>query len=280
MQPRVKLTLNIAVGLFLLWIGAGRWVFSSIVHATALGEDPSTQWVIMCFSVPFALFIVVGACNATNLIDGLDGLCGGVLGIISLGFFVLALHMVLYDPSGQVGHERAVLSLAMLGAAIGFLPYNINPASIFMGDAGSMLLGLNAAVIILMFCDIGVIRWMFGAIMVFGLPIADMTLTLLRRWRNGRPIMLGDRSHFYDQLVDRGYTVRQVVAISYALTLAFVIVGCGTALFLRTRHAILVYAAAFVAVVLAVWKLDMVGIVPAGPPSTQANSGPQTTRAQ
>ena len=101
-----------------------------------------------------------------------------------------------------------------------------------MGDAGSMLLGLNAAILILMFTEAGFFRWTMGALMVFGLPIADMLLTLARRWRNGRPLMEGDRSHFYDQLRDRGLSVRWVVAISYALTLAFVLVGISV-IFLR-----------------------------------------------
>lgn len=262
MQPRVKLLLNIGVGLFLLWLGVGRNVFGTIIQATVLRDDPSIHWLELFFSVPFGLFIVVGACNATNLLDGLDGLCGGVLGIISMGFFVLAVPGAVCWPELPISHERAVLALAMLGASLGFLPYNVNPASIFMGDAGSMLLGLNAAVLIMMFCEPSQMRWMLGAIVIFGLPIADMMLTLVRRWRNARPLMLGDRSHFYDQLVDRGYSVRQVVTISYVLAFGFVIVGCVTAIFVHTRYAILIYAALAVAAIVAIWKFRMVELMP------------------
>ncbi len=272
MRPRVKLALNIAVGLVLLWLGIGRNVFGVIVQATALHRDPSIHWLELAFSVPFGLFIIVGACNATNLIDGLDGLCSGVLGIISIGFFVLALVMAMMYPSQPVAYERVVLSLAMLGASLGFLPYNRNPASIFMGDAGSMLLGMNAAVLMLMFSEPDLLRWMAGAIMVFGLPIADMLLTLLRRWRNARPLMIGDRSHFYDQLVDRGYSVRQVVMISYALAFAFAAIGVGTAVFVRTRYAILIYAVVFLAVIVAIWKYRMVELLP--PDQRRANGSP------
>ena len=158
-----------------------------------------------------------------------------------------------------MGDERIVLALAMLAAAAGFLPFNLNPARIFMGDAGSMLLGLNAAILILMFAEAGLVRWMIGAVMVFGLPIADMLLTLVRRWRNGRPLMIGDRSHYYDQLCDRGFSVRKVVAISYLLTLAFVLVGVSV-IFLRTRYAVLLYLIAVMVIVAAVWKFDMAGI--------------------
>jgi UDP-GlcNAc:undecaprenyl-phosphate GlcNAc-1-phosphate transferase len=147
----------------------------------------------------------------------------------------------------------------MLCAALGFLPLNRNPAKVFLGDAGSMLLGLNVAVLILLFAELHLVRWMVGSLMVFGLPLADMYLTLARRWRNVRPLMQGDRSHFYDQLRDRGWSVRQVVAISYLLTLAFVLAGCSV-IFIRTRFAILVYGFVVTAVIAAVWKFDMVSI--------------------
>jgi UDP-GlcNAc:undecaprenyl-phosphate GlcNAc-1-phosphate transferase len=253
MPPVVKLLCNIAVAAWLLYFGIGDRI---IEVATHFFVAPTGR----LYSVPIAVFVIVGACNATNLIDGLDGLCAGVLGIISLGFFILAVN--LREATGlpaMIANERIVLALAMLGAAAGFLPYNRNPAKIFLGDAGSMLLGLNAAVLILLFAEAYLVRWMIGSLMVFGLPLADMCLTLARRWRNGRPLMEGDRSHFYDQLRDRGFSVRQVVAISYVLTLAFVLVGISV-LFLRTRYAILVYTLMVLAVVAAVWKFNMVSI--------------------
>lgn len=258
MRPTVKLACNIIVACWLLYLGLGDKLVRAISEVFVAEEGLQERWLEAVYSVPFMLLIVVGACNASNLIDGLDGLCAGVLGIISLGFCVLAIHLRLYSDL-EVENERIILSLAMLGAAAGFLPFNRNPAKIFLGDAGSMLLGLNAAVLILLFGEAQKVRWMIGALMVFGLPTADMCLTLARRWRNGRPLMQGDRSHFYDQLHDRGLSVRQVVAISYALTLAFVLVGTSV-IFLRTRYAILVYGIAVALVVAGVWKFDMVSI--------------------
>ncbi len=258
MRPEVKLACNIAVACWLLWLGLGDkliHVVTDFMHVTFSARE---RWLELAYSVPVALLIVVGACNATNLIDGLDGLCTGVLGIISIGFFLLATHLRLHADT-DIADERIVLALAMLGAAAGFLPFNMNPAKIFMGDAGSMLLGLNAAVLILMFGEARTIRWMLGALMVFGLPIGDMLLTLVRRWRNGRPLMQGDRSHFYDQLRDRGLSVRQVVAISYVLTAAFVLVGTSV-IYLRTRYVFLVYFLAVLAAMAGVWKFDMVSI--------------------
>jgi UDP-GlcNAc:undecaprenyl-phosphate GlcNAc-1-phosphate transferase len=192
----------------------------------------------------------------------MDGLCSGVLGIISVGFLVLATHMALTSPSqvnAVANEQRIVLSLAMFGAAVGFLPFNRSPATIFMGDAGSMLLGLNAAVLILLFATAGKMRWFVGALIVFGLPIADMALTLVRRWRNEKPLMMGDRSHFYDQLRDRGLSVRHVVAISYGVTILFVIFGC-LVIFVRTMFAMAIYFGLMVVVTIVVGKLRMVSL--------------------
>lgn len=258
MRPITKLLSNLVVAGFLLWLGLGDRLIHVMTTFMHYDFRPGERWLELAYSVPFAVLIIVGACNATNLIDGLDGLCSGVLGIISAGFFILAAHLRLY-ANIDVADERIVLALAMLGAAAGFLPYNRNPAKIFMGDAGSMLLGLNAAILILMFGQANMVRWMLGALMVFGLPIADMVLTLIRRWRNGRPLMEGDRSHFYDQLRDRGLSVRQVVAISYLLTLGFVLLGISV-IFIPTRFAILVYCISVVVVAALLAKFDMVSI--------------------
>lgn len=258
MSSKVKLAFNIIAALGLLFLGLGDNLIQVVTSTMGVRFGPDERWLELVYSVPLMLFIVIGATNATNLIDGLDGLCSGVLGIIAVGFFILAAHLRSHIDA-QVADERIILAAAMLGAAVGFLPFNRNPAKIFMGDAGSMLLGLNAAVILLLFAEEHLVRWMIGALMVFGLPIGDMLLTLARRWRNGRPLMEGDRSHFYDQLRDRGLSVRQVVAISYLLTSAFVLVGVSV-IFIQTRYAILVYLLTILVAVAAVWKFDMVSV--------------------
>lgn len=278
MRPKPKLAANIAVAIFLLFMGVGDKLIHVFTGMTAVEFGPQDWWLELVYSLPMLLIIVVGACNATNLIDGLDGLCTGVLGIISIGFFILAAHLRLFGDH-PIANERIVLALAMLGGAAGFLPFNRNPAKIFMGDAGSMLLGLNAAIIMLLFGEDGRINWMIGAVMVFGLPIADMFLTLARRWRNGRPLMEGDRSHFYDQLIDRGLGVKRVVAISYVLSTAFMLVGISV-IFLRVRYAVLVYIAAAAALILLVSKLNMAGIEDGRRKSMQASSAAREAGAK
>jgi len=268
LPPRVKLAGNIVVALLLISFGIG----DEIIRVVTDPVDISMQrWLLLAYSVPITVFIVVGACNATNLIDGVDGLCSGVLGIISAGFLVVAAHMHLWSDWHPHDAHRVVLALAMLGAALGFLPFNRSPAKIFMGDAGSMLLGLNAAVLLLLFAKQHQLRWVLGSIMVFGLPIADMMLTLARRWRNERPLMEGDRSHFYDQLLDRGISVRKVVAISYALAGFYAVVGCAT-IWLRMRYSIPFYFLVVVGTVAAAGAAKMVRVERTRKPAQTAGS--------
>ena len=255
LTPRMKLLGNVAVALVLIYFSIGNEIVRVFTARVNVSLD---DWLVLAYSIPMTVFIVVGACNATNLIDGVDGLCSGVLGIIAVGFLVLAAHMHLWGGWHPYDVHRVVLALAMLGAALGFLPFNRAPAKVFMGDAGSMLLGLNAAVLLLLFAKQHQVRWVLGSIMVFGLPLADMSLTLARRWRNQRPLMVGDRSHFYDQLLDRGMPVRKVVAISYVLAAFYAAAGCCAAIWVRIRYAIPLYALVAVATVAAISAAKMV----------------------
>lgn len=259
MRPVVKVAGNVAVAILLIACGLGDElvrVISSLAH-TELSDG--ITWI---YSVPVTILLVVAACNATNLIDGMDGLCSGVLGIISLGMLIVAAHMHAYGGWTSPNVLRVVICLAMLGAALGFLPYNRNPATIFMGDAGSMLLGLNAAILILLFAE-GVfnLRWMLASVMAFGLPLADMFLTMARRWRAQKPLMQGDRSHFYDQLLDRGWSVRRVVLTSYLLAAFYAAAACAS-IVVRIRYAGLLYLGVLALTIGAIIKFRMVRVEP------------------
>jgi len=256
-SPKAKLLGATTVTALLLLVGLGDDTIVVVLRSTGLKLNAFPDWLLVAYSVPITLFITLGACNATNLIDGVDGLCSGVLGIISAGFLVLAIHLHTWGTWNVWDVQRVTLSLAMLGAALGFLPFNRNPAKIFMGDAGSMLLGLNAAILLLLFAESNAVKWIMGSLMVFGLPVADMCLTLARRWRNQRPIMEGDRSHFYDQLLDRGWPVKRVVRVSYSLAALFAIVGCAP-IVLRTRYMIPLFLLVTGLVLYGVHRLKMV----------------------
>lgn len=236
-SPRIRLVVGaLVISAVILTTGTGlRLVESVTVGLVAVlrdvGVETSTETIEALrpvgtvVSFVLGLFIVLGACNSANLIDGLDGLCSGVTAIISLGFFLLAAHLAIHNFSTTGDPVRLTLAIAMAGAALGFLPWNFNPARIFMGDAGSVLLGYNCGLLILLFAENSKFRWVVGALMIFALPVFDTALAMFRRLRGGRSIFEGDRSHFYDQLVQRGLTVRQTVLVCYLLTCAYAAVG-------------------------------------------------------
>jgi UDP-GlcNAc:undecaprenyl-phosphate GlcNAc-1-phosphate transferase len=202
-------------------------------------------WLTILTSSVVCCVIVILTCNATNLLDGLDGLCGGVTGIIALSFLALAVWLAMWQKLPGAGELRVGLCLAMAGAVLGFLPYNVPPASIFMGDAGSMLLGFFVATMMSLFCVEGSARWFVAAWVVFAIPALDTGLAVVRRLLAGHNIFAGDRSHLYDQLVDRGMTVKQVVGLFYLLSAVAGVVAVAVAILVRGRYAVPVYFLVF-----------------------------------
>ena len=259
-SPKVRLIVGtVVITLVLLVTRVGFRLVDSIVAPLGVAVP---EVVAVPVSVLVSVFIVLGACNSANLIDGLDGLCSGVTAIVSLGFFLLAAHLACWNYSDNGDPVRLTLAVAMFGAALGFLPWNFNPAKVFMGDAGSVLLGYNCGILILLFAERGVVRWVVGALMIFALPIFDTALAMFRRLRSGRSILAGDRSHFYDQLVRRGYTVRQTVYVCYGLTILYGALGLlltwvhGKPV-IRTRYAIPLYLGVCAVTAVAAWRYGL-----------------------
>lgn len=154
------------------------------------------------FVVAFTLFWLMGMMNTVNWLDGLDGLAAGVAAILSA---VLAFHMY---REGQ--HSVALLPLALLGATLGFLPYNFHPAKVFMGSSGSFFLGFA----------VGALGIMAGAkmatvLLVMGIPILDVAWRIFDRFRLGRSPLIGDRGHLHFRLLDLGLSQRQIVLLYY-----------------------------------------------------------------
>lgn len=159
------------------------------------------------------LLWIVGITNALNLLDNMDGLSGGVAAIAA-GFFLL---LAVAQGQSLVGG----LSAALLGAAIGFLVYNFNPASIFMGDTGSLFLGfmLAAVGLKLRFPTHPLAATWFIPILVLGLPIFDTTLVFISRLRRGlNPLTHPGTDHVSHRLVKRGFTRREAVLILYLVS--------------------------------------------------------------
>ena len=214
--------------------------------------------IVFISSALLVVFAVVGCCNATNLMDGLDGLCGGVTAIIAAGFLFLAVHLATVGGGMNSNWDalRVVLGLALLGAVLGFIPFNFNPASIFMGDTGSMFLGfVCATMIILLAQERG--KWFLASMVMFALPVMDTVLAFVRRYVAGRPVFSADRFHFHHQLVSRGLTVRKTVLVIYSIAIMFALLGSAI-VFIRTRYAIAVYLVVFGSIAVAAYKMGMV----------------------
>lgn len=229
---------------------AGYWIVGHPV------EGP--QWILTLCSSVLVVSVIVGCCNASNLMDGLDGLCGGVTAIIAAGFLFLAVHLAMTGGLIDTNWDalRIILGLALLGAVLGFVPYNFNPASIFMGDTGSMFLGFACGTMIILMAQERA-KWFLASMVMFALPILDTVLAFTRRWVNRRPLFSADRQHFHHQLIARGYTVKRTVLISYGLAIFFGLMGVAM-VFLRTRYTLAIYLVIFGSIIVAAYKMGMV----------------------
>jgi UDP-GlcNAc:undecaprenyl-phosphate GlcNAc-1-phosphate transferase len=241
------------------------WPIKGFGHLGMIGQQQSmvvlqNHWIVLSASVIFVIVLVVGCCNATNLLDGLDGLCGGVTAVISAGYLFLAIHLAMHSGALNVNQDalRVVLGLALLGGVLGFVPFNFNPASIFMGDTGSMFLGFCCATMMILFAsETGHFKWFLASMVMFSLPTLDTALALVRRWVNRRPLFSPDRHHLHHQLVARGFTVKQTVLISYGLSLIFCMLA-GIIVYIRTRYAVGIYLVVFGSIIVAAYKMGMV----------------------
>ncbi|MHC4525738.1 MAG: glycosyltransferase family 4 protein, partial [Planctomycetota bacterium] len=167
-RPWQKFAGQIVAAIALLVVG----IYPGLHHSTGYfgwEMSPATE---MALGIPIVIFFVLGATNSLNLLDGLDGLCGGVTAIITIALLLLSIHRATWGFSETGDPVRIIVCLGLAGGVLGFLPFNRHPAKIFMGDAGSMLLGFVAAALMLLFAE-QVLRWWMASIVIFGLPILD-----------------------------------------------------------------------------------------------------------
>ena len=242
LKPMVKLIFQISAAISLIFFG---------VRITLITNPfpNSAPWIdIGWFSIPLTILWVVGITNAINLIDGLDGLAAGVALISSLTLFIIALLKI------DTRFEAAFLTCALSGAILGFLPYNFNPASIFMGDTGSQLLGFLLASISIEGAIKSAAAFVISVpILALGLPIYDTLFAMIRRKINGKPIMEADRGHLHHRLLDMGLTQRQAVIIMYLISAvlgSFAIL----AMQISSQSSYFLLAVVMIILVLAAWK--------------------------
>ena len=161
-------------------------------------------------AIPITVLWIVGMTNAINLIDGLDGLACGVSAISSTSMLIVTL---MHADLGV-----AMLTAILTGACIGFLPFNMNPAKIFMGDTGALFLGymLSILSIIGVFKTTAVVSFLIPVI-IFGYPLFDTVFAFARRILQGRSPFSADRGHLHHRIIDMGFNVRQSVSILYCI---------------------------------------------------------------
>ena len=202
----VKFVVQIAAALIAVYYGVVIDVLSN------LNIWSHSEYLILGgWSVPLTVLWIVAITNSVNLIDGLDGLAAGISTISSFTMLVIALV--------GVDINVAIITAALAGSCIGFLPYNKNPAKIFMGDTGALLLGYVLATVSI----IGLFKWYafisFAVpFLVVGLPLFDTAFSFIRRLLKGKNPMKPDRGHFHHRLIDMGFNQKQAVAIAYAIS--------------------------------------------------------------
>ena len=228
----VKLLLQLAAAIIAVAHGIRIEVFT---NPNLLGEG----WLILCWlSVPITVIWIVLVTNSVNLIDGLDGLAVGVSGIGSVTMLVIALLV----SEGNV----AVIMAALAGACVGFIPYNLNPAKIFAGDTGALLLGyvLSTMSVIGLFKTYAIISFLLP-FLVLALPIFDTLFAIIRRVLHGQSPMQADRGHVHHRLIDMGLSQKQAVAILYCVSTVFGLAAVVLATSGRMKALLLLLAFAF-----------------------------------
>lgn len=207
--PYIKFAVQ-AVAATMLFAGGLR-----IVNIPVLFGQHQLPWFV---GLPLTILWVVAITNAFNLIDGLDGLAAGSALFSTLVAFVVAL---------QTGYSLVtVMTVALAGAILGFLRYNFNPATIFLGDSGSLFIGfLLSALALAGTQKAPTIVAVAIPVVSFGLPILETSLSILRRLISGRPVFTADREHIHHKLLQHGLSHRQVVIVLYAVSAIFALLS-------------------------------------------------------
>jgi UDP-GlcNAc:undecaprenyl-phosphate GlcNAc-1-phosphate transferase len=184
-------------------------VFDTISNPNVFAEE--TTIYIGYLSIPLTFVWIVGCTNAMNLIDGLDGLACGVAAISSTSMLIVSL--IVAEP------VVSVILAALTGACLGFMPYNVNPAKIFMGDVGSQLLGFVLATASIMgLFKLHAIFTFFVPLLSLALPLTDTVFAFCRRISHGQSPFHADKGHFHHRLLAMGLTQKQAVIVLYTVS--------------------------------------------------------------
>ena len=232
---------------FFVQIFAGIVVILFGYKITAVTNPFGDPILLRIFSIPFTLLWIVGITNALNLIDGLDGLAAG----ISLGVSCIMLFISLWFGNLISAFPAAILA----GAIGGFLVYNFNPAKIFLGDSGSLLIGFLLAC----FSINGTFRSdsavaIYIPIVVLGIPIIDTMLAIIRRMRKGLHLFKADKEHIHHRLLKLGLSHKQAVLLLNGVSYFWGIVGFTIAI-LDNRYSLLFLLLVFITIIIGLKRL-------------------------
>jgi len=230
----IKFIAQIAVAFIAVWQGItieSITLFGSTIHFGG-------------WSIFFTVFWIVGLTNAINLIDGLDGLSCGVSAISSFSLLLCTILM------GEVTNS-IVLTAILCGACIGFLPFNINPAKIFMGDTGALFLGYTLSIISISgVLKVHTLVSFVIPLSIFALPIFDTAFAIIRRLVHHKSPFEPDRGHLHHRLIDMGLNQKQTVAVLYSIC---AILGLSAVLFTSEK---LWRAGVVIAVAIVIFVVD------------------------
>jgi UDP-GlcNAc:undecaprenyl-phosphate GlcNAc-1-phosphate transferase len=220
-KPKIKLLFQILAALCIVFISDIR-IEGITIPISNKTYDFAQEPILHYLSYLLTILWIVGIINAFNLIDGLDGLAAGIATISSAAIFIVAITR----PDASDFAVAALLAAALAGSTMGFLPFNISPAKIIMGDSGAMFLGFALAVISIE----GTLKTVASIsiavpLLVLGLPILDTGFAIIRRLLSGKKIHEADRGHFHHRLVDMGLSHKMSVAIMYIASTALAISG-------------------------------------------------------
>ncbi len=233
----LKFVIQIAAALFAVWNGC------VIDHINLCGVYIHLGY----FSIPLTVLWIAGLTNAINFIDGLDGLACGVSAISSFSLMIVVL------LNGDI--VNTVVFGILFGSCLGFLPFNLNPARIFMGDTGALFLGYSLAVMSVsgVFKLHAVLAFIVPLI-VLAIPIFDAFFAIIRRIAAGKSPFSADRGHLHHRLIDMGFTQKESVRLIYAICamLGLVAIFCTEAMFNNMRFVKSVSIAVIAIVLLAI----------------------------
>lgn len=203
------------------------------------------------FSYPVTILFIVSVINCMNLIDGLDGLASG---LASIYFITIGVIAVIFKNSSGLD---TILTFIMLGCTLGFLFHNFNPASIFMGDSGSMFLGYMIAVISLLGYKNVTFTSFIVPLFLLAIPILDTLFAILRRLVNHKPISMPDKNHLHHQFLKKNFSQKKTVLLIYFIDILFAIASVIYVLgdFIQ---GIVIYVILFIIILILILKTDII----------------------